>query len=122
LSAAICAAFERLEAKREKHLAEKAEHEAQQAALAAEREAAARKLAEARELLAGKLMADKQQIESLTADRQTLAEFLAEVPADALRGTLKAVASSPERIDELRQAVEDASPIVIFASDEDDDD
>lgn len=43
-----------------------------------------------------------------------LAEFLAAIPQDALRGTLKAVAHDGTAIDELRKKIEDASPFCIF--------
>lgn len=55
-------------------------------------------------------------------DRNTLSDFLAQIPDDALRGTLKRLASSEDRIAELRKKIEDASPVTIFPDDEDSDD
>jgi hypothetical protein len=48
------------------------------------------------------------------ADRKVLADFLAEVPEDALRGTLKRLANSPETVAALRERIEAASPVAIF--------
>lgn len=72
--------------------------------------------AAARELLSEELRKMSERITALRTDRDTLAEFLAAVPQDALRGTLKAIvgSSSSQRISELRQRVEDASPVYIF--------
>lgn len=59
------------------------------------------------------------------ADRKTLAEFLAEFPDDALRGIIKKIVRSDDadRIAELKQKIENASPdITIFGDDFDGDD
>ena len=88
-----------------------------------EREEAARRLKEARELLADDLANKDREIAKLKADRALLADFLAEVPGDAKRGTLKAMANSPEAIDSLRKKIEDAAPVWVLkdvdAEDED---
>ncbi len=54
----------------------------------------------------------------LDKDRRTLAEFLAEIPQDALRGTLKRLAVSEESIAAMESKIEDASPVTIFEQDE----
>lgn len=53
------------------------------------------------------------------ADRAILADFIACVPADALRGALKAYAKGD--LAAARKEIEDASPVVIFEDDEDED-
>ena len=90
---------------------------AEQRRIDAEREA---QMAAARELLARELQ-DGQTAEK---NLQIVAKFLASVPGDAKRGTLRSLtASAPnEAIAELRARVENASPVVIFDDDDEDDD
>jgi len=56
--------------------------------------------------------------EKAIADRLLLAQFLAHVPADALRGTLKAMAHDPQAVTDLRDQLIQASPMVIFDDEE----
>jgi hypothetical protein len=107
---AIKTAFESIAAKREEWLA-------RQAALQAEREAAeklkaekAAKLEEAKILL--KDIIDER--DRLKNKLSTVCGFLSEVPLDALRGTVKRLVSSDDKIDEYEQKIEDASPEWIF--------
>lgn len=58
--------------------------------------------------------------EKAAQDRATLADFLAAIPEDAKRGALKRLAHTDEAVESLRQRIEDASPVVIFGDDEDD--
>lgn len=67
-----------------------------------------RKQAEA--LLASEL----KQLAEARADRNTLANFLREVPQDALRGTAKRLAVDNGSVEDVIRSVEDASPYVIF--------
>jgi len=74
-------------------------------------------IAAARELLADELEAGRVA----KANLRTVAEFLAAVPDDALRGTLRTLTESAgsTATAELRAAIEDASPVTIFDADED---
>jgi hypothetical protein len=74
------------------------------------------------EVAAAELQRLRDSLAQATADRKTLAEFLAEVPQDALRGTVKRLATSGESIAEIEKKIEDASPVTIFEDDEDDQD
>lgn len=57
--------------------------------------------------------------EQAIADRLVLSEFLANIPDDALRGTLKALASGEQAIAALRDKIEAAAvKFAIFSSDE----
>ena len=117
IDAALIAAEARLAAKRaaeEARIAAKRAAEEAQKIHAAEE---AQKITQARVLLS----ADLDRGQQCDADRRTLAAFLARVPQDALRGTLKAIAHGPEAIEELRKKVEDASPVLVLFEDEDED-
>lgn len=109
-------AFQEIAAKRTVHLEEQAAREAKEAA---EREAQAKReadLAAARELL-------KDDLAKLDHYRQcirTLGDFLSRVPDDALRGTLRAIASGDEAIAALQQKVDEASLFAVVFNDDDD--
>lgn len=77
----------------------------------AEAEAEAkRRMDEAKELLKDALAEGK----GWERDRRVLAEFLAAVPDDAMRGTLKRLAGAAEEIAALKRKIEAASPVAIF--------
>ena len=127
VEAAIWAAFAAVEEKKAKHELETAEREAKDQAealawaalplherddvyLSNAHRRAPKADAELQEWRALKAKAAKA--EAAIADRDTLAEFLYNVPADALRGTLKAMIAdgAEEGMEELRAKVESASP------------
>jgi hypothetical protein len=116
IDAAILAANAALAEKRAAYQAEKSARQAKQEAEQQAEEQRKQKLAEARNLLAAEL----KELAEVKDDRRVLAEFLAKVPQDALRGTLKRMASSESAIADLEKKVEDASPVVIFDEDSDD--
>mgnify|MGYP006908207146 CR=1 FL=1 len=111
---AVRSALVELSEKREQYLVDHAERQRKEAARQAERQ---RKDA-ARELLADEIDRLKSQRDSYKADRATLAEFLAEIPEDAKRGTVKRLCTSAEAIEERQSQIEDASPVYIFHDDE----
>lgn len=65
---------------------------------------------------------DMEQGQQAVANVRILAEFLAQVPQDALRGTAKKIAAAggPDAVQAVLDKIEDASPIVIFKDNEDD--
>ena len=77
-----------------------------------------KKVEEAKLILAKEM----EQLEDYKKRLEILGDFLAEVPLDSLRGTLKKIASSDEKIAELRKNVEDASPNWIFSHRDDEED
>jgi len=64
------------------------------------------------------LLKAKADAKRLTAGVETLSEFLANVPEDALRGALKRMAASEEAIVELIDKIEKAASIALFGDDE----
>jgi hypothetical protein len=117
LSDAIMDADLRLAEKRDEWKETKRQRDEERERQEAERAAKEAKITEARALLADELAALKQ----VKADRLILAEFLASIPNDALRGAVKAQAHSAEAVEELCKKLEDASPVYIFGEDEEDD-
>mgnify|MGYP001575012570 CR=1 FL=1 len=67
------------------------------------------------------MKAELDQRDRYCADRRVLSDFLAAMPNDALRGTLKALANDKSAIDALQKKIEDASPVCVFTDDEDED-
>lgn len=121
IDVAISAAYDRIATDRAEAERRQAERTAEEAASKARREEKQAAIAAARELLAYEL----EQGQQCEKDRQILSEFLAAVPQDALRGTLRRLAGEVDAADELQKRVEDASPELIFDdedSDEDSDD
>lgn len=116
IDAAIVAAANELAEKRREYEVEKIKRQAEAAEEKRREEEQKQKLAEAKALLAPQL----ERLEKVESDRRTLADFLAGIPDDALRGRLKAMASSPDAIEALREKVENASPVVIFGDETDD--
>lgn len=115
----------RLDAKREKHLAEKAEREAREKAEREAKEARAKSLAEARELLKGELDSLKSELADRKSAVGILGQFLAYVPLDAKRGALKAMvnAGAKETAEQLQERIESASTCyTVFAEDDEDED
>lgn len=86
---AIESALCKIEADRKEHQRLEAERNAERQRKAEEKAERDRKLAEARELLADDLCKSEQRL----AERDLLAEFLATVPVDALRGAVKRFAA-----------------------------
>ena len=104
---------------------QKADHdqrEAEQRAEQGEKDRKRQLVAAAHEVLKDELATMQAQLTSAIKDRVTLADFLSDVPQDALRGTLKAKIAdgSGDRIHELQKLVEDASPYQVFRKQEDD--
>jgi hypothetical protein len=116
INSAIAGAFAELDAKRTEYLAEKSEREAEEAATKAQKAEAARRLEEAR-LLLSKDLAERDE---LRKKRDTLSKFLAAVPLDALRGTVKRIVSSEAEIENRQKLIEDASSDWIFSNRDDD--
>lgn len=67
---------------------------------------------------AAELQKDLEQGRKAARDLKILAEFLSAVPQDALRGTVKSLASTKERIEDIKREVEYASPVLIFQDDD----
>ena len=104
----------------ERRHVEKIEQEATARKLAEAHEVQERKLAEARELLAGVLANGETAQHSLAV----VCDFLAAVPNDALRGTLRTLTADAgaEAMQLLQERIENASPVTIFTEDEETDD
>jgi hypothetical protein len=113
---AMIEAKDALDLKKAVRDAERAERQAKIDAEDAAKAELAQKMADARLLLAGEL----KRLAYVADKRQTLAEFLAEIPQDALRGTLKKIASGSAAVAALEKTIEDASPVTIFEDDSDD--
>ena len=79
--------------------------------IADRRDEAAAREAEAE---AKRLADELAQLEKAKRDLRTVAGFLSEIPKDALRGTLKRLASGDEAAASVRKRIEDASPVWIF--------
>lgn len=121
IDAAIVALDANLVARREEIARETAKQKAEEAACKAEQEAAEAARVEARCLLSDEIAKLVDARNEAANDRLTLSEFLAAVPQDALRGTLKKIATSPEAINALREKVESAATLwKIFDDDADD--
>lgn len=121
LSAAIEAASDRLAIRRDTLAVEKAERDAREAREAAERKEREAKLAEARELLKDEIARLNSKYDDADEDRTTLAEFLSVIPQDAKRGALKALSGAPEKIESLRDKIENAAPSPFYVFRDEDD-
>lgn len=108
IDAAILAAAQRIDAKREEAKLRAEENARANAKREEEKAARKAKLAEARQLLADELKSG----ETALARLKTLAEFLAAVPPDAKRGALRKLAANAteEAIAALRTEIENAAP------------
>lgn len=111
---AVRSALAELSAERKQYLTKQAERDAAEA----ERRAEKQRKEDARELLADEIDRLKSQRDSYKADRATLADFLAEIPEDAKRGTLKRLCASDEAIEARQSQIENASPVYVFHDDE----
>lgn len=121
INMAIIGAFKELDAKRSACLAEKAAREEKEAAEQAAKAEKERALSVARELLAK----DLAERDKLKQQRDELSAFLAAIPLDALRGTIKRLVSDESEIAARIKLIEDASSVWIFSNrddDEEDDD
>lgn len=110
IDAAIQAAMAKLAAMRAEQEQRQRAFEAEKAERERARAAQAAAIAQARELLSDEL----DRLRHYEQDRRTLGEFLAAVPADALRGTLRSVATSDDTIAALKKKIEDATPVCVF--------
>jgi len=120
LNVAILAAFDRVDAMRQEHLAKEAKRNAEAEAKRVEKEEREAKMVEARKLLARELsLADDYK-----AERNLLAEFLSNVPVDSLRGALKTLARkrNGETVEALEKSIEDAAPLPFYIFEREDED
>lgn len=116
IEACFLAAVQEISDAKAKAEAEEDEREAEKLRLAHENASRAKRLAAARELLKD----DLDRLTEARADRATLADFLAAVPQDALRGTLKRLCANDEARRRLEEKVEAASPTKVIFHDEED--
>jgi hypothetical protein len=119
INAAILAGLAQLAAKR-------IEHERKQTEIAARKKAESeRKAAEekarqaARELLSDEIERLTDQRDTAQTDLETLAAFLAQVPLDALIGTVKRTAANDNAVTELEEKIEAAAPAPHYIFDRD---
>jgi hypothetical protein len=119
INAAILAGLSDLNAKREEHQRKQAEIAARKQAEAERKVAEAKARLAARELLSDEIERLTDQRDTAQTDLETLAEFLAAVPLDALAGTVKRTAANDNAVTELEEKIEAAAPAPHYIFDRD---
>lgn len=112
IDAAITAAQERMERESNERAEQEAVEKAERQRKDAERQRKDAAMAQARELLASDLARLEAAVKEVEAQRDELARFAAEVPSDAQRGVVKALAEEDggATAAAIQQRIEDASP------------